>query len=87
MIPNIHTQAAALGEEMRRLVNNDDLAPRLLAEQIADIHPLKDLLDREIGRELEALECEMGRLRDRKQALEDAISEAREALQMGDDES
>ncbi len=82
MIPNIHTQAAALGEEMRCLVNNDDLAPRLLAEQIADIHPLKDLLDREIGRELEALEYEVSQLRDKKQALEEAISAAREALQV-----
>jgi low affinity Fe/Cu permease len=82
MIPNIHTQAAALGDEMRRLVNNDNDAARLLAEQIADIHQLKAVLDREIGRELEALEYEVGLLRDKKQALEEIISAAREALQM-----
>jgi low affinity Fe/Cu permease len=82
MIPNIHTQAAALGDEMRRLVQNDNDAPRLLAEQIADIHPLKAVLDQEFGNLIEALEYEVGLLRDKKQALEEAISAAREALQM-----
>lgn len=82
MIPNIHTQAAALGDEMRRLVQNDNDAARLLAEQIADIHPLKAVLDREFGNLIEALEYEVGLLRDKKQALEEIISAAREALQM-----
>lgn len=82
MIPNIHTQAAALGDEMRRLVQNDNDAARLLAEQIADIHPLKAVLDQEFGKLIEALEYEVGLLRDKKQALEEIISAAREALQM-----
>jgi len=82
MIPNIHTQAAALGDEIRRLVQNDNDAARLLAEQITDIHPLKAVLDREFGKLIEALEYEVGLLRDKKQALEEIISAAREALQM-----
>jgi predicted nucleic acid-binding Zn-ribbon protein len=88
MIPNIHNQCAALGDEMRRLVNNDNDAARLLAEQIADIRPLKEELGREIGRELEALEFEVGQLRDKKLRLEEQISAAREALEpYADDES
>ena len=85
MIPNIHTQAAALGDEMRRLVNNDNDAARLLAEQIADIHPLKVVLDQEFGSQIEALEYEVGLLREMKHALEEIISAAREALQMEDE--